>query len=253
MSAAQQVLLVVLRTLIGWHFLYEGYVKLLRPAWGPGWCAARRRGHRPAISVAPPVRWHASSIRSPIQPGSGRLIRPLRSRLRRIGLSLLLGLFTRLGCIGAMLLLTLFYVTRDPDERRAGTAARRRVSLRQQDADRARRRRRRLCLPYRTHRGPGSLVGRGPADDPGAHSRRSRHESHPGTHRAGTAQLSEDSRGHAGAGGARRVGRDEGAGRRRTGPRRLHRRRRSGAGPAQERRSRRLPRFGRSATSTRRA
>ena len=29
----QQVALVVLRTLIGWHFLYEGYFKLLRPAW----------------------------------------------------------------------------------------------------------------------------------------------------------------------------------------------------------------------------
>ena len=26
--------LVVLRTLVGWHFLYEGYTKLLHPAWG---------------------------------------------------------------------------------------------------------------------------------------------------------------------------------------------------------------------------
>ena len=24
----------MLRTLIGWHFLYEGYTKLLQPAWG---------------------------------------------------------------------------------------------------------------------------------------------------------------------------------------------------------------------------
>ena len=27
-------MLVVLRTLVGWHFLYEGYTKLLYPAWG---------------------------------------------------------------------------------------------------------------------------------------------------------------------------------------------------------------------------
>ena len=44
MSGAQQVTLVALRTLIGWHFLYEGYVKLLTPSWGSdgvpmaAWC-----------------------------------------------------------------------------------------------------------------------------------------------------------------------------------------------------------------------
>src|SRR6185436_11318829 len=33
MSPLQQFVLVGLRTLIGWHFCYEGYVKLLHPAW----------------------------------------------------------------------------------------------------------------------------------------------------------------------------------------------------------------------------
>src|SRR5262245_57658819 len=32
-TGVQQSLLIVLRTLIGWHFLYEGYFKLLNPAW----------------------------------------------------------------------------------------------------------------------------------------------------------------------------------------------------------------------------
>ena len=32
-SRAQAVSLVLLRTLIGWHFLYEGYYKLALPAW----------------------------------------------------------------------------------------------------------------------------------------------------------------------------------------------------------------------------
>ena len=34
MTFIQQTTLIVLRTLIGWHFLYEGYTKLLQPAWG---------------------------------------------------------------------------------------------------------------------------------------------------------------------------------------------------------------------------
>src|SRR5439155_24432717 len=33
LTTVQQWSLVVLRTLIGWHFLYEGYFKLWRPAW----------------------------------------------------------------------------------------------------------------------------------------------------------------------------------------------------------------------------
>ena len=33
LTSAQQVGLVLLRTLVGWHFLYEGYFKLWRPAW----------------------------------------------------------------------------------------------------------------------------------------------------------------------------------------------------------------------------
>ena len=31
----QQTSLVLLRTLIGWHFLYEGYYKFSLPAWTP--------------------------------------------------------------------------------------------------------------------------------------------------------------------------------------------------------------------------
>ena len=32
-TALQQIALIVLRTLIGWHFLYQGLTKLLHPAW----------------------------------------------------------------------------------------------------------------------------------------------------------------------------------------------------------------------------
>ena len=33
LSDAQRIGLVLLRTLIGWHFLYEGYYKLAVPGW----------------------------------------------------------------------------------------------------------------------------------------------------------------------------------------------------------------------------
>ena len=57
LSGPHQAALVILRTLIGWHFLYEGYYKLMLPAWSadgkplPPWTsagylnAASCRGH----------------------------------------------------------------------------------------------------------------------------------------------------------------------------------------------------------------
>ena len=113
MSTAQQVWLVVLRTLIGWHFLYEGYVKLLRPAWGPdgtplpAWSSAGylRGATGPLASI-----FHRLADSAWI----GSIDTAVAVALVSVGLSLLLGLFTRLGCIGAMLLLTLFYVSAIP-------------------------------------------------------------------------------------------------------------------------------------------
>ncbi len=113
MSTAQQVLLVLLRTVIGWHFLYEGYVKLLRPAWGPdgaplpAWSSAGylRGATGPLASV-----FHTLADSSWI----GTVDTAVAIALAGIGLSLILGLFTRLGCIGALLLLTLFYVSAIP-------------------------------------------------------------------------------------------------------------------------------------------
>jgi thiosulfate dehydrogenase [quinone] large subunit len=113
MSAHQQALLVVLRTVIGWHFLYEGYVKLLRPAWGPdgvplaAWSSADylRGAAGPLAGV---FHWLAAS------PWIGTIDLAVAAALVAIGLSLILGLFTHFGCIGAMLLLTLFYVSAIP-------------------------------------------------------------------------------------------------------------------------------------------
>lgn len=113
MSTAQQTLLVVLRTLVGWHFLYEGYVKLLTPAWGPdglplaAWSSSGylRGATGPFASVF-------NALGS--SPWIGTLDQTVAIALVVIGLSLMLGLFTQLGCMGAIGLLTMFYLSAIP-------------------------------------------------------------------------------------------------------------------------------------------
>src|SRR6187402_3933063 len=96
LSLLQQVSLVILRTLVGWHFLYEGYTKLLHPAWSqtgaplPPWSSAAylKAATGPFASL---FHWmgNASWI--------GSLDLAIAAALTAVGLSLMLGLFTRLG------------------------------------------------------------------------------------------------------------------------------------------------------------
>ena len=112
-TSTQQVALVVLRMLIGWHFLYEGFFKLWRPAWtrdgtllGPWSSAGYLRAatgpfadvfHRMAGSSWLPAIDHLVAI-----------------GLVLVGLSLVLGLFTQAGCVGALVLLAMFYLAQIP-------------------------------------------------------------------------------------------------------------------------------------------
>ena len=107
-TKAQSVALIVLRTLIGWHFLYEAYFKIMSPAWG-------RSG--------PLTPWTSAGY---LQGASGplggifhRLVnagwtvwldRSVKVALLLIGLSLILGLFTRVGLWLALAMLSLFYL-----------------------------------------------------------------------------------------------------------------------------------------------
>ena len=113
LSATQQTVLIALRTVIGWHFLYEGYCKLALPGWS-------RAG-------APLPRW-TSAAYFKVSPGPlgnlfhrlvetgwvGWIDNAVKVSLLLIGLSLILGLFTKAGCAGAVCLLTLFYLTSMP-------------------------------------------------------------------------------------------------------------------------------------------
>ena len=113
LSPAQQLSLVVLRTLVGWHFLYEGYFKLLHPAWSrggaplPSWSAAGylKGATGPFASV---FRAMGESSWLP------QLDLLVVIGLVLVGLSLLLGFLTDAGCLGALALLALFYVSAIP-------------------------------------------------------------------------------------------------------------------------------------------
>jgi thiosulfate dehydrogenase [quinone] large subunit len=113
LTAGQRLALVVLRTLIGWHFLYEGYFKLLRPAWGrdgtplEAWTSA---GYLRGATGPFASTFHALGN----APWIGWLDIGVAVALLAIGLSLMLGVFTRLSCAGALILLTLFYVAAIP-------------------------------------------------------------------------------------------------------------------------------------------
>jgi thiosulfate dehydrogenase [quinone] large subunit len=105
--------LVVLRTLLGWHFLYEGYYKLVLPAWStagtplPAWSAG---GYLRGATgpLAPAFRALAASSLA------GWIDLAVPIALVLVGLSLVLGLFTKRGCQGAVVLLALFYLAAIP-------------------------------------------------------------------------------------------------------------------------------------------
>jgi thiosulfate dehydrogenase [quinone] large subunit len=113
LSRGQQFALVALRTLIGWHFLYEGYVKLLQPAWGrdghplAAWSSA---GYLKAASGPFADVFHTLGAAAWV----GKLDVGVAIVLIAIGFSLMLGLFTQSGCSGAMALLAVFYVSAMP-------------------------------------------------------------------------------------------------------------------------------------------
>jgi thiosulfate dehydrogenase [quinone] large subunit len=105
--------LVVLRTLVGWHVLYEGYYKLALP----GWSAAG--APLPPWSAAGYLRGSSGPFAPLFQALAGSSLAPwvdlaIPIALVLVGLSLVLGLVTRAGCIGAIALLALFYLAQIP-------------------------------------------------------------------------------------------------------------------------------------------
>lgn len=113
MSRAQQVLLVTLRTAIGWHFLYEGYFKIVTPGWGPDglplppWSSA---GY--LLGATGPLASAFRAIASSPWLGGVDVVVPLA--LVAVGIGLMLGLLTQAACIGGIALLAMFYLSAIP-------------------------------------------------------------------------------------------------------------------------------------------
>lgn len=102
LTAAQGNTLVLLRLLIGWHFLYEGVIK----AYNPSWTA---KGYLLSASILKPFfgALAGESLISSIDVlNIGALI--------FVGLSLLIGIKVRWGCIAGIGLLALYYLAHPP-------------------------------------------------------------------------------------------------------------------------------------------
>jgi thiosulfate dehydrogenase (quinone) large subunit len=102
LTKLQGYTLVLLRILIGWHFLYEGVIKAYNPSW-------TSRGYLLSASILKPFfNWLAGdSFISAID--TLNIV-----GLIAVGISLLVGIKIRWGCIGGVLLLMLYYLAHPP-------------------------------------------------------------------------------------------------------------------------------------------
>ncbi len=104
LSGLQMTTIVVLRVMIGWHFLYEGLSKLTSPGWSASGYLLQSRG--PFASF---FRWMASD------PGLLANVNLMNKwGLTAIGLGLILGCFTRLASLSGLVVILLFYLCNPP-------------------------------------------------------------------------------------------------------------------------------------------
>jgi len=105
-TVLQQALLVTLRVAIGWHMLYEGYVKLTKPG---GWSAASY------LQALPPGPLSGIFHAIPNHPDLLAAVNFLNAwGLTAAGLGLIVGLLTRYACWGGMLMLAFYYLGNPP-------------------------------------------------------------------------------------------------------------------------------------------
>jgi thiosulfate dehydrogenase (quinone) large subunit len=101
-SAGQNNSLIFLRILIGWHFLYEGVLKLYNPAW-------TSKGYLLSASFLKPFFTWISGDSMISVVDTLNIV-----GLIAVGAGLLLGLKIRWACIGGILLLALYYLAHPP-------------------------------------------------------------------------------------------------------------------------------------------
>ena len=103
-SRWQVFFMTCLRVLIGWHFLYEGIAKVADSGWSAaGYLQAATGPFAGLFGAIAGVHWMITLINIIMTYG-----------LILIGLSLMLGLYTKIGTIGAAVFLFLFYISNPP-------------------------------------------------------------------------------------------------------------------------------------------
>lgn len=98
-SKSQQFVLVLLRVFIGWHFLYEGLLKLLSPSW-----TAKRYLLSSESFLEEFFTWLSSDDLIGIVDFMTVAL------LLIVGLTLVLGIFEKIGILAGVALLILFYL-----------------------------------------------------------------------------------------------------------------------------------------------
>jgi thiosulfate dehydrogenase [quinone] large subunit len=98
-NKSQQFVLVLMRVLIGWHFLYEGLLKLLTPGWTAKRYLMGSEGFMDGFFT-----WLSSDSMI------GLINFATIALLLIVGLTLMLGIFEKVGILAGVTLLTLFYL-----------------------------------------------------------------------------------------------------------------------------------------------
>jgi thiosulfate dehydrogenase (quinone) large subunit len=104
LTGVQMAAVVLLRVLIGWHFLYEGIAKLTAPGWSASGFLMQSRG-----PLSDFFRWMAG------EPEVLAVVNQMNMwGLTLIGLGLVVGCFTRVASASGILLIMLFYLCNPP-------------------------------------------------------------------------------------------------------------------------------------------
>jgi thiosulfate dehydrogenase [quinone] large subunit len=103
-SRAQTFWLVILRLLIGWHFLYEGIVKILNSGWSAYPYLMDSQGFF--------AEYFHNLAANPVSLAVSNYINVYGLTL--IGLGLILGCFSRIVSIGGIVFLALYYLSHPP-------------------------------------------------------------------------------------------------------------------------------------------
>jgi len=102
-SKGQLNVLIILRLLIGWHFFYEGLIKLFNPAWTAKGYLAGSTG---------PLQGVFQFLGSESMIGMVDILNI--AALIIVGLGLILGFWTRLAAIAGIVLLAFYYLSYPP-------------------------------------------------------------------------------------------------------------------------------------------